>query len=88
MSLFCQTSKKIEQIVEMNLLTTTSPSSGVNFFSRASKSGKMCIQLIQQYVKKSISTILPLRCSEKVSRSETLNHSKPVDIMLHNVITN
>ena len=59
------------------LTTSTSPFSGECCSSRASKSGSMCMQFMQQYVKKSSTDIRPLRSSSRVSERDTLNHSNP-----------
>lgn len=57
--------------------TTTSPSSVENWFSKTFRSGNICIQLIQQYVKKSSIIIFPFKCVFNDNGSVTFIHSRP-----------
>ena len=58
--------------------STTTPSLGVNSRSKRCRSGRMWIQFIQQYVKKSRTTILPDRSLLADRGRVVLNHSQSV----------
>jgi len=45
--------------------------------SKDSRSGRMCMQFIQQYVKKSKTTIFPFRLDLKLKDADVFNHSRP-----------